>query len=426
MLAGLYALGEATPQGLVDARSDDEPMRLAEQLDRAADELEAQLGNSESVAQRRASECEWLPQVVIAFAGTDSEALRCLVETAIPDRSGVAVVACGPNRDARWHLHVDGTGEGVLEGLAGGKPFRLPVDVQARPEMVERLGEALAASADPSDAAPVVELRPEPVEPGVVEIKVLGPVSVVNGGEPSEPYRQAGASAVLAYLATHSRPVSSEDLTAALWPVDDDFAAQDVGSRRKTLLNVVSRARGLLGKDEDGRQLLLYGNGCYLLAGAVSTDWRRFEGLIALASNQGPAEARGSYRRALEMVDGPPFGAAVSNEFFEWVCSEHLDLIIVAQVVDAADELAELSLAAQDFDTAIWAVEKGLSLDPAREQLYQHWMHALGRSGRTDHVSEIYRRLCSMLQKRIDPAQAPTPESEAIWRRYAVEEASRG
>src|ERR1700722_9730249 len=89
--------------------------------------------------------------------------------------------------------------------------------------------------ADTSDAAPVVDLRPEPVEPGVVEIKVLGPVKVVNGAEPGEPYRQAGASSVLAYLATHSRPVSSEDLTAALWPVDDDFAPRDNGSRRKTL-----------------------------------------------------------------------------------------------------------------------------------------------------------------------------------------------
>ena len=126
------------------------------------------------------------------------------------------------------------------------------------------------------------------------------------------------------------------------------------------------------------------------------------------------------YRRALELVEGAPFGPAVSNEFFEWVSSEHLDLMLIARVVDAADELARLALNAADFDTVIWAVEKGLSLDPAREQLYQLWMHALGRSGRGDRVTEIYRRLCSMLQRRIDPAQSPTPESETIWRSYAA------
>ena len=227
-----------------------------------------------------------------------------------------------------------------------------------------------------------------------------------------------GRPPVLAYLATHSRPVSSEDLTAALWPVDDDFAAQDVGSRRKTLLNVVSRARGLLGKDEDGRQLLLYGNGCYLLAGAVSTDWRRFEGLIRAGVQPRACSGRGGRTdRALEMVDGPPFGAAVSNEFFEWVCSEHLDLIIVAQVVDAADELAELSSGRPGLRHRHLGGGKGLVIGSGTWHLYQHWMHAFGRSGERPCVGDLPPSVFHAAETH-RPAQAPTPESEAIWRRY--------
>ncbi len=253
-----------------------------------------------------------------------------------------------------------------------------------------------------------------------MEIKILGPVRVVNGPDRLEPYREAAALAVLAYVATHPQPVSADELTAALWPLDGDLTIEDGGPRRKTVLNVVSRARAQLGKDEDGQQLLVHETGGYRLASAVTTDWGRFERLTGVASSQAQAGARVFYRRALELVEGAPFGPALSNEFFEWVSSEHLDLMLIARVVDAADELARLALAAADFDMVVWAVEKGLSLDPAREQLYQLWMHALGLSGRGDRVNEIYRRLCSMLQRRIDPAQSPTPASETIWRSYVA------
>ncbi len=130
MLAGLHALGDAGAQTLAGVDTDGDPMVLAEQLDRSADELVARLDGCSSVAVHRAADCEWLPHVVVAFADTEAPAVRCLVETAVPDRSGIAVVVAGAVPDARWHLE-RGWKSGqtaVLTGLAGEHPFRLPLE----------------------------------------------------------------------------------------------------------------------------------------------------------------------------------------------------------------------------------------------------------------------------------------------------------
>jgi DNA-binding SARP family transcriptional activator len=169
---------------------------------------------------------------------------------------------------------------------------------------------------------------------------------------------------------------------------------------------------------------LVYDGVGYSLSPLVSIDWGRFQGLCVLAAKAAPGEAAALLWQALQLVEGPPFAATEGSEFYRWVAAEHLDLTLVATLVDTAETLAASALETGDLDTAMWAVEKGLSLDPAREQLYQCWMHILGRSGRPDRVTEIYRRLCSMLQTRIDPSLAPTAESQSIWRSYRAPDAS--
>ena len=127
-----------------------------------------------------------------------------------------------------------------------------------------------------------------------------------------------------------------------------------------------------------------------------------------------------SLRRALELVRGEPFRGALSSQFFEWVASEHLDLTLSAKAVDVSENLGELALQADDFDTVIWAVEKGLELEPTREEMFRLWMHAYGRTGRPAKVDDVYRRLVHLLRQRIHPLQEPQPESRQVWRTYTA------
>jgi DNA-binding SARP family transcriptional activator len=123
-------------------------------------------------------------------------------------------------------------------------------------------------------------------------------------------------------------------------------------------------------------------------------------------------------RSALELVRGQPFGGTMSSQFFEWVASEHLDMTLSAKAVDVAQDLGDLALGAGDFATVTWAVEKGLQLEPTREEMFRLWMHALGRAGRPAKVDEVYRRLKLVLRQRIHPLQEPHEESREVWRSY--------
>ena len=102
-------------------------------------------------------------------------------------------------------------------------------------------------------------------------------------------------------------------------------------------------------------------------------------------------------------------------------------MTFAAKAVDVAQELGELALEVGDFPAVYWAVDKGLSLEPTREELFRLWMHALGREGRPAKVDDVYRRLKLVLRQRIHPLQEPQRESWEVWRSYtAVESFAAG
>ena len=175
------------------------------------------------------------------------------------------------------------------------------------------------------------------------------------------------ALALLAYMASHERPVTADEIAGTLWPLD---ATKDNmnGPQRKTVMNVISRARSVLGYSATGKERIAYTPQGYRLASDVTSDWARFEKYLANARRQAPGEAIDSLRSALELVRGEPFAGALSSQFFEWVASEHLDLTFSARAVDAAQDLGQLALDAGDLETVVWAVEKGLLLEPTREE----------------------------------------------------------
>lgn len=442
MLAGLYATGNSPlvtpPPGL-------EQLGAAGSL-ALADKLHAVAGARWETTARvplsaiRASACEAMPHVVIAFDGTEARVLEQLSSVAVPERSALAVAAAGPYAGARWHLLVGGEAAS-LRGEIGGRLVFFDVTVGCDPGEAALLSEALGASADRegvpmaqsdngAEAAPsgVLDIRgaPSDGEPsgeeyaprGDVEVCLLGAVEVVGGDLGAlESSRRMAALAVIAYLASHPRPVSADELGANLWPLD--AARADLsGPQHKTVMNVVSRARLLLGYGAGGKERLVHSSMGYRLGEDVTCDFERFERLVARARLQSTPRAIATLRQALELVRGQPFAGAISSQFFEWVASEHLDFMMSGKLVDVAQELAELAFETGDSSTVLWAVDKGLQLEPTREEMFRLWMHTLGQAGRPAKVDEVYRRLKLVLRQKLHPLQEPQPESREVWRRY--------
>lgn len=467
MLAGLYALGGPSfgqVQGLQNVPGDG-AFDLAEKLDLvsgAQQELAGQL----PISALRAVACEALPNVVVAFAGTPAGALQCFAEAAVPERSGVVLAAAGPYEGAAWKVLLSSDGVGTLQGALAGQEMSFEFRTTCDQEEVVLLGQALGAASDNGgrtgkaktvgpvgDGGPPEEARgahsngnvtngngsngahrsnggqghgPDlPAPPrGDVEICVLGPVDIAGGDMNAlEPSRQMAALALLAYMSTHERPVTADEIASALWPLD---ATKDNlnGPQRKTVMNAISRARAVLGYSATGKERIAYTPHGYRLSADVTSDWRRFEQYLANARRQLPTDAMTSLRKALELVRGEPFGGALSSQFFEWVASEHLDMTFSARAVDAAEDLGEMALEAGDLATVVWAVEKGLQLEPTREEMFRLWMHALGREGRPAKVDDVYRRLKVILRQRVHSLQEPQPQTRDVWRLYTAVELS--
>lgn len=458
MLAGVHVVGDTfvTAPGLKYACDPDSAMALAETLDGISSnhqELTAAL----PVSALRAVASEALPHVVIAFPQASRAAVTCLAEASVPQTSAVASVLAGPCEAAPWQLVIDASGSARLHRTGKEDDEAIVLKLDPAGEDMVLLGEALGAASRttapperPRDSALLagltVDIRSALAEPseggrmgtalaaaqtgptvaarGTVEICLLGPVELIGGDLGSvEPSRQKAALSLISYLATHERLVSADEIATALWPLDASKES-GTGPQRKTVTNVISRARALLGYGRGGSERIVYNLGGYRLADDVTCDWSRFQSLVRAARRAPADEAIPSFREALGLVRGEPLAGAIASQFFEWVASEHLDFTIAAHVVDAAQDLGELALGIGDYNTVIWAVEKGLQLEPTREELFRLWMHAFGRTGRPAKVDDVYRRLKLLLRQRIHPLQEPQPESREVWLKYTTVELS--
>lgn len=68
--------------------------------------------------------------------------------------------------------------------------------------------------------------------------------------------------------------------------------------------------------------------------------------------------------------------------------------MIVAQVVDAAEELAEIRLAIGDWRGAEWAARQGLRAMPCDERMYRLLMRTAHAAGSVPGVHRAFRELC--------------------------------
>jgi len=257
---------------------------------------------------------------------------------------------------------------------------------------------APAGSADPRAAASPTRSRLAELMAEVeVLVRVLGEVSAVRltgptgEGEPLVPTRQRALEAVT-YLALRESAVDREDLEISLFP--------DGANAAKTIYNTVSAARRMLGDElfpppKGGR---------YELSPAVVTDYGIFCELVAEADEtEDPLEAAELLHEALTLVRGEPFTGV--GRSYAWV-GPHRGMI-VAQVVDAAEELAEVRLASGDWRAAEWAARQGLRAFPGDERMYRLLMRTARAAGNIPGVHRVFRELCDVLA---DPELGVEPE----------------
>lgn len=234
---------------------------------------------------------------------------------------------------------------------------------------------------DPDAASP-----PEPAAGHIhPQVRVLGPVDLVHPRGSVEPTRRSRLIELAAYLVLHPGG-DHHAVTEAVWP------------RGTTLTNrntAVSKLRGWLGRDDDGRPYLpAVGSAGYRLAPMVDCDWHRFQKLTRRAAARGSAGAE-DLQAALELVRGTPFAGTPPTRYSwaDWPRQE-----MSSRIADVAFQLSEIHLQAGAWDGARAAATRGLVAAPESERLYRQLFKAALHAG---DLAEL-ERLAIVLQARTE------------------------
>jgi DNA-binding SARP family transcriptional activator len=387
----------------------------------------------------------WEPLVVVSTTRPNEPSERQrLASLASRPRSGVAVVTPSAERavplgrsfaigDDGW-LRIDGVDvevwpdrlddedASVVVALLDVAAQRDDVAVEESPETAVRRPPPPVTPILPPPpgqvpeppAAEVVPVSPPPTARPVealladvdVVVRVLGEVEAVRRTGPDsekrlQPIRQKGLEAIV-YLALRESSLDREELESKLFP--------DGSNAAKTVYNTVSAARSLVGDDlfpapTEGR---------YELSRRVVTDYGLFCELVALAKDTEEVAASAELLTdALGLVRSEPFMGVGRN--YAWV-GAHRGMI-VAQVIDAAEQLAEMQLARDDWRAAEWAARRGLRAFPSDERMHRLLMRTARAAGNIPGVQRVFRELCEVIADPdlgVEPEDTLHPETVAL------------
>jgi DNA-binding SARP family transcriptional activator len=174
-----------------------------------------------------------------------------------------------------------------------------------------------------------------------------------------------------------------------------------------SLRQLIVRTRRQLGRAGNGREWIEHlGAGQYALHPQARFDWADFEDL----SERGLTRRdRGCLRDALALIRGRPFTGC-----YHWWLDVAFTETVRAQIVDAAELLAELELGAGDASGSARAARTGLSADPAAEQLWRAVMRAEHAAGNLAGVREAWTRCLDAITD-IAPDGEPHPDTTALY-----------
>lgn len=236
---------------------------------------------------------------------------------------------------------------------------------------------------------PTTNGRPHPLvrprrasEPAFCEVRLLGPIEIYRAGELVEGIPPRSLE-VLAYLATHRDGVSKERLDDAIWAGQAGLP----GSQRVN--SAMNKLREPLGDGPDGELLVPRRLGAerIRLSDHVGCDLDRAFAHVAVARDLPGEAAAPELEAALDLVRGEAF----QDLPVSWAS----DIIqrAIAELQDAALDLARIHRGAGDYEAAERALRLGLRLlDPA-DALYLELAEVAKARGRPDRVPQLWDQL---------------------------------
>ncbi len=232
-----------------------------------------------------------------------------------------------------------------------------------------------------------------------IDVNVLGTFEVVGSAEPLQPKQ---AELVLA-LALHAPIGLANSALCTMLGADPDHPRPPDSVRQ-----LITRTRRRLGRAPDGREYIVHlGSGIYVPHEDIRLDWAAFS---ALARRSRAEHSKRDLRAALELVRGEPFA-----ECFYWWIDIALAETMRAEIVDAADLLAQLELEAGNAGAAAWAARAGLTAEPAAEQLWRALMRAEDAAGNAAGVAEAWSACLDAITD-IAPGGEPHPDTQRLYR----------
>ncbi len=233
----------------------------------------------------------------------------------------------------------------------------------------------------------------------LLRIGVLGPLFVDGTAGQLQP-KQAELVLALALAAPGGLPNSA---LCGMLGADPDHPKPADAVRQ-----VITRTRRRLGRASDGREYIVHtGNGNYVLHEDASLDWTEFRGLVASGHPD-------DLRAAVSLIRGQPFAGC----YFWWIDIPLLETVR-AELVDAAEALAEFELSAGAARAAAKAARAGLAAESSAEQLWRVLMRAEHAAGNVAGVTEAWLRCLDVIED-IAPGGEPHPDTSSLYHRLTT------
>jgi DNA-binding SARP family transcriptional activator len=257
------------------------------------------------------------------------------------------------------------------------------------------------ADTDDAGLRPMRASGPPPDEPrqSMLRVKILGPFTITGAADQLQPKH---AELVLALALAAPAGLTNSALCSMLGADPDHPKPGDA------VRQIITRTRRRLGRSTDGQEYIIHtGNGRYVLHPDAELDWTEFRSLTASAQLD-------DLRAAVALVRGQPFGGS----FYWWVDIPLLETVR-AEVVDAAETLAEFELANGSPRAAARAARTGLLAESSAEQLWRALMRAEHAAANLAGVTEAWRRCLDAIED-IAPGGEPHPDTAALYRQLTM------
>lgn len=331
---------------------------------------------------------DWTYQLVVC-SGVPAPAELARLQAHAEDRQtaiGVVIIGSAPSATMKLTARADGR---VVSPLYGIDAVAQQLTVGAASALVElyeptaaarnvSLSQLIDAMHGEAGVAAYPHADPDRAIPSqAAHISVLGTIEV-NAPGTVDPHRQDFLTELACYIAMHPQGVHINRIGAALWPRGVEPQVRD---------SAMGQLKEWFTAPEDTASLILEESGVWrFLPDAVATDWEIFSGALNRAADEGTLRET-HLRAALALVRGPSFADA-PHDRYAWL--ENLSTVsdMALAVSLTAQSLAESAMGRGDESGARSALDSGLAMLPANEELWRSMLRLTEHFADSDAVAQ--------------------------------------